>query len=83
MFEGSDHLITVRHGSARSHSQLRRQLEAAPAHLKHGVDYTPHAVFDFIVDGYFSSSRRSRKRYSPFGADIGLFLAFQKKLNIG
>src|SRR4029077_15107600 len=34
-------------------SELRRQLEAAPAQLKHGVDYVLHAVLDFIVDGYF------------------------------
>jgi magnesium transporter len=52
MFVGPNHLITVRHGSARSHSELRRQLEAAPAQLKHGVDYVLHAVLDFIVDGY-------------------------------
>ncbi len=29
------------------------RVEAAPAHLKHGVDYILHAVLDFIVDGYF------------------------------
>jgi magnesium transporter len=42
-----------RHGSARAHNELRHQLEAAPVHLKHGVDYILHAVLDFIVDGYF------------------------------
>ncbi|QJP17482.1 magnesium/cobalt transporter CorA [Starkeya sp. ORNL1] len=53
MFVGSNHIITVRHGSARSHSDLRQQLEAAPAHLKYGPDYILHAALDFIVDGYF------------------------------
>ena len=53
MFVGSHHIITVRHGSVRSHSDLRQQLEAAPAHLKHGPDYILHAALDFIVDGYF------------------------------
>jgi magnesium transporter len=53
MFVGTNHLITVRHGSARAHTGLRRQLEAAPAQLRHGVDYILHAVLDFIVDGYF------------------------------
>lgn len=52
-FVGADHIITVRHGSARAHLELRSQLEAAPAHLQHGVDYILHAVLDFIVDGYF------------------------------
>jgi len=53
IFVGSNHIITVRHGSARAHNDLRHQLEAAPAHLKHGVDYILHAVLDFIVNGYF------------------------------
>lgn len=51
-FVGRQHLITVRHGSARAHTALRAQLEAAPALLAHGVDYVLHAVLDFIVDGY-------------------------------
>jgi magnesium transporter len=53
IFVGANHLVTVRHGSARAHSDLRRQLEAAPARLMHGVDYVLHTVLDFIVDGYF------------------------------
>src|SRR5215213_1286393 len=53
IFIGSNHIITVRHGSARTHSELRRHLEAAPEQLKHGVDYVLHAVLDFVVDGYF------------------------------
>ena len=53
IFVGRDHIITVRHGSARAHLELRHQLEAAPTHLKHGADYILHAVLDFIVDGYF------------------------------
>lgn len=53
IFVGRDHIITVRHDSARAHLELRDQLEASPTHLKHGVDYVLHAVLDFIVDGYF------------------------------
>lgn len=52
IFVGANHIITVRHGSARAHSQLRAQLEAAPSLLSHGVDYVLHAILDFIVDGY-------------------------------
>jgi len=52
IFVGKHHIITVRHGSTRAHSQLRGQLEAAPVLLSHGVDYVLHAVLDFIVDGY-------------------------------
>ncbi len=52
IFVGHSHLITVRHGSTRSHSALREQLEAAPSLLMQGVDYVLHAILDFVVDGY-------------------------------
>lgn len=52
IFVGKHHIVTVRHGSARAHDKLRRELEAAPAHLKLGTDYVLHAILDFIVDGY-------------------------------
>jgi magnesium transporter len=52
IFVGETFVISVRHGSARAHSDLRHQLEASPALLKHGVDYVLHAILDFIVDGY-------------------------------
>ena len=52
IFIGHSHIISVRHGSARSHKALREQLEAAPTLLVHGVDYVLHAVLDYIVDGY-------------------------------
>jgi magnesium transporter len=51
-FVGQRFIITVRHASARAHTELRHQLEAAPTLLRHGVDYVLHAVIDFIVDGY-------------------------------
>lgn len=52
IFVGPNHLITVRHGSARAHTELRQHLEATPRLLAHGGDYVLHAVLDFIVDGY-------------------------------
>ncbi|TRW95628.1 magnesium and cobalt transport protein CorA [Paracoccus sp. M683] len=52
IFVGHNHIITVRHGSARAHTELRAQLESAPGLLRHGVDYVLHALLDFIVDGY-------------------------------
>lgn len=52
IFVGANHIITVRHGSARAHTELRTKLEAAPILLKNGVDYILHAVLDFIVDGF-------------------------------
>ncbi|EHL98132.1 putative magnesium and cobalt transport protein CorA [Acetobacteraceae bacterium AT-5844] len=52
IFVGRNFIITVRHGSARAHTKLRKQLEAAPERLRHGVDLVLHGVLDFIVDGY-------------------------------
>ncbi len=52
IFLGHSHIISVRHGSARTHKALREQLEAAPTLLIHGVDYVLHAMLDYIVDGY-------------------------------
>lgn len=49
---GRQHIITIRHGSARSHSSLREQLEAAPSLLKRGVVYVLHAILGFLADGY-------------------------------
>ncbi len=51
-FVGPHHIISIRHGSARTHTTLRDHLEAAPSLLVHGVDYLLHALLDFIVDGY-------------------------------
>ena len=52
IFVGPQHIITVRHGSGRAHTDLRTHLEASPGQLRHGVDYVLHALLDFIVDGY-------------------------------
>lgn len=53
LFIGHSHIISIRHGSDRAHSALRRDLEAVPSLLDHGVDYVLHAILDFVVDGYF------------------------------
>ncbi len=52
IFVGPNHIITVRHGSARAHTEIRSKLEASPQLLKQGPDLVLHAILDFIVDGY-------------------------------
>lgn len=52
VFVGPRYVITIRHGSARAHTQLRAQLEASPLQMKHGADFILHGVLDFIVDAY-------------------------------
>jgi magnesium transporter len=52
IFVGRHHIISVRHGSMRTHSGVRAQLEASPRLLSQGPDYVLHGILDFIVDGY-------------------------------
>jgi magnesium transporter len=90
MFVGPKHLITVRHGSARAHSQLRAHMEASPQLLAHGVDYLLHAVLDFIVDGYMpivdsiedEVQRMERRALDAFltRAEIGKIFALRRAL---
>ena len=51
-FLGKDFIVSVRFGSTRAHSDLRRELESDAERLSEGPDYVLHAVLDFIVDGY-------------------------------
>ncbi len=53
VFLGRGFIVTVRHGSARAHTELRARLESKPDALAHGPDYVLHSIMDFIVDGYF------------------------------
>ena len=52
IFLARDHIITVRLGSMRAHSELRAQLEAVPERLAEGPDFVLHVVLDFIAEGY-------------------------------
>lgn len=52
IFLGAHHVVTVRLGSARAHTELRAQAEESPQLLRQGPDYVLHAILDFVVDGY-------------------------------
>ncbi|MCF3641692.1 magnesium and cobalt transport protein CorA [Rhizobium sp. TRM95111] len=52
IFVGRNHVISVRLGSTRAHTELRAQIEASPLLLRQGPDYVLHAILDFVVDGY-------------------------------
>jgi hypothetical protein len=66
IFVGRTHIITVRHGSRRAHSDLRDQLEATPARLAYGVDYVLHA----------KCWQGTRRRSMPFSRARRLRLLF-------
>jgi magnesium transporter len=53
LFVGESYVVTVRHGSQRSHAELRARCEASPALLAQGPGFVLYALIDFLVDQYF------------------------------
>ncbi len=53
IFVGERYVVTVRHGSHRSHSELRARCEASPSQLAKGPGFVLYALMDFLVDQYF------------------------------
>jgi magnesium transporter len=53
VFVGPRYVVTVRHGSLKSHIGLRARCEASPHLLANGEGFVLHALMDFSVDQYF------------------------------
>jgi magnesium transporter len=53
LFFGPRYIITVRHGSMKTHVGLRARCEARPHLLAKGEGFVLHALLDFVVDQYF------------------------------
>jgi magnesium transporter len=52
IFLGRNYIVTVRHGSLRSHVGVRQRCEATPHLLVRGPAYVLYALMDFVVDQY-------------------------------
>jgi magnesium transporter len=52
VFVGRNYVVTVRHGSLRSHVGLRARCECTPDLLATGPAYVLYALMDFVVDQY-------------------------------
>jgi len=52
VFVGERFVVSVRHGSIKSHSPLRAKCESQPEQLKKGPGFVLYALMDFIVDQY-------------------------------
>jgi magnesium transporter len=52
VFVGHNYVITVRHGSLRSHIGVRHRCETTPYLLAKGPGYVLYSVMDFVVDQY-------------------------------
>ncbi len=52
-FVGHNFIITVRHGSSLSYTDVRARCESTPHLLKRGPGFALYAIMDSIVDQYF------------------------------
>ena len=52
VFVGRNFVVTVRHGSLRSHIGVRQRCESTPHVLAKGPGYVLYALMDFVVDQY-------------------------------
>jgi magnesium transporter len=52
IFLGRNYVVTVRHGSLRSHIGVRQRCESTPHLLSKGPGYVLYALMDFVVDQY-------------------------------
>lgn len=53
LFLGENFLITVRHGSSKTYTDIRSRCESNPHLLRKGPGFALYAVMDAIVDQYF------------------------------
>ncbi len=53
LFLGRNFVVSIRHGSSRSYSDVRSRCESTPHLLKKGPGFALYAVMDAIVDQYF------------------------------
>ncbi|MCO4294437.1 magnesium/cobalt transporter CorA [Solitalea sp. MAHUQ-68] len=52
-FLGNNFIVTVRHGSSLSYTEVRNRCESTPQLLRKGPGFALYAVMDAIVDQYF------------------------------
>ena len=52
-FVGKNFIVSVRHGSSISYTEVRSRCEAMPDLLSKGHGFVLYAIMDFIVDRYF------------------------------
>ncbi len=70
VFSGERFLVTVRHGSYRSHLGVRARCEADPEGLALGVPFVIHALLDFVVDQYFPVLEQLEDRFEVLEEDV-------------
>jgi magnesium transporter len=70
VFVGSRYVISVRHGSLKSHVGLRARCEAAPHFLSKGPGFVLYALMDFVVDQYLPIVEALEERLGELEEEI-------------
>jgi magnesium transporter len=70
VFVGERFIVSVRHGSAKSHIALRSKCEASPELLKKGPGFVLYALMDFVVDQYMPIVDALEERLEKLEEDV-------------
>jgi magnesium transporter len=70
IFVGPRYVVTVRHGSLKSHVGLRGRCEAEREHLALGPGYVLYSLLDFVVDQYFPIVEALEEQFDRIETDV-------------
>jgi magnesium transporter len=70
VFVGTRFVISVRHGSLKSHTGLRARCEAVPHFLSKGPGFVLYALMDFVVDQYLPIVETLEERLEELEEEI-------------
>ncbi len=70
VFVGARYVISVRHGSLKSHVGLRARCEATPHFLSTGPGFVLYALMDFVVDQYLPIVEALEERLEALEEEI-------------
>ena len=70
VFAGPRYVVTVRHGSIKSHVGLRERCEASAANLALGPGFVLYSLIDFVVDQYFPIVEELENRFEAIETDV-------------
>jgi magnesium transporter len=70
IFVGTRYVVTVRHGSLKSHVGLRGKCEGDSEHLAKGSGYVLYSLLDFVVDQYFPILEALEDQFDVIETDV-------------
>ncbi len=70
VFAGPRYVVTVRHGSLKSHVALRGVCEARPESLALGPGFVLYALLDFVVDQFFPILEEVDDQFEAIETDV-------------